>query len=47
VGSSVAPGLLRTKLPRRDGAVDCAAEDGEETEAVGVVVPEGSAESPA
>ena len=44
VGSSVDPGDLRTKLPRRDGAFECGVEDGGVDAAVGVVDPEGSAD---
>ncbi len=45
VGSRVEPGDLRTKLPRRDGVFECGVEDGGVVTAVGVVDPEGSAES--
>src|SRR5690242_8790212 len=44
VGSRVAPGDLRAKLPRREGAFDCGADEGGVVVAVGVVDPEGSAD---
>lgn len=45
VGSRVEAGDLRAKLPRREGEVDCGVEDGGVVVAVGVLDPEGSAES--
>ena len=47
VGSNGDPGDLRTKLPWRDGTFECDVDDGGVVEAVGVVEPEGSAESAA
>lgn len=47
VGSRGEPGDLRTKLPRRDGALECCTEDGGVVGPVGVVDAEGSAESAA
>lgn len=45
VGSNGEPGDLRAKLPRREGAFECGADDGGVVVAVGVVEPEGSADS--
>lgn len=45
VGSRVEPGDRRAKLPRRDGALECGVESGGVVVAVGVVDPEGSADS--